>query len=289
MLEVRHFSKNLSLKSPTHFSKVGCPSNERGDEMSQTEPLDSTSKTEVLSPLALQALAPQPIPHHIAIIPDGNRRWAKERELKAEQGHASGADSLIDMVKGAKDIGVKVLTIFGFSTENGSRTPLEVEALMFLMERYLIEQREEMKKNGIRCCHIGDLNPLPDSLKQALKETEEATAQCGEIDFVVALNYGGRDDIRRAVQKLLMLCEKGELSSAQLTEDVISQHLDTYRWPDPDLLIRTSGEMRISNFLLWQASYSEFFHLDLFWPDFTPQHLLDVVVDYQKRNRRHGI
>ncbi|MCB1136981.1 MAG: di-trans,poly-cis-decaprenylcistransferase [Chlamydiia bacterium] len=243
---------------------------------------------EILSEEELSVLDPARIPQHIAIIPDGNRRWARNRHLSPEMGHHRGADSLTDIVKAAKDIGVKVLTIYGFSTENSSRPAFEVDALMFIMERYLVDKREDMVNSDIRCRSIGDIAHLPSSLIKALRETEAATAHCQSIDFVLALNYGGRDDIRRGVTRLVEDCMAGKIDKSSIDETVIAQYLDTAAWPDPDMMIRTSGEIRISNFLLWQASYTELCPLDVYWPDFTPQHLLKAVGDFQNRNRRHG-
>jgi undecaprenyl diphosphate synthase len=257
--------------------------------MSQSHSAVSATAPKYLSKEELSQVNPERVPHHVAIIPDGNRRWAKERGLASEKGHYQGADSLIDIVRAAKHIGIKIITVYGFSTENNKRSEFEVNALMYIMERYLIDQREEMVRNGIRCRSIGDIQGLPSPLVEALHETERATEACADIDLVLALNYGGRDEISRAVRGLARACVDGTLKPEEITEDVISQALETAAWPDPDLLIRTSGELRISNFLIWQVSYAELVPVDTYWPDFSPQALLKAILDYQHRHRRLGL
>lgn len=247
-----------------------------------------TSKLSIFKEEDLLCLDVSRIPAHIAIIPDGNRRWAKQRQMAPEMGHHRGADCLTDIVKAAKDMGVRVLTIFGFSTENHSRPNPEVEAVMFVIERYLIDKRQEMIENGIRCLSIGDTSSLPESVQKAMLDTAAATAHCQDVDFVLALNYGGRDDICRAVRGLAEDCQAGKLLPDQITEEAIARRLDTAQWPDPDMIIRTSGELRISNFLIWQASYSELCPVEVYWPDFSPIHLLKAVQSFQQRQRRHG-
>lgn len=235
----------------------------------------------------LRSVGPD-VPKHIAIIPDGNRRWAKREGLGPVKGHWKGADILLDIVKGARDIGVDVVTVYGFSTENWSRPKHEVLGLLHVLETYLREQRQPMIDNGVRLTSIGDVSRFPESMQEALKETAAATDHCKRINFVLALNYGGRDDMRRAICQLVEKGSRHELKPEDVTEELISQHLDTAPWPDPDLLIRTSGEMRISNYLLWQMSYSEIYVTDLLWPTFTPQDLLEAVRCYQERHRRLG-
>lgn len=229
-----------------------------------------------------------PIPHHIAIIPDGNRRWARGRDMKAQEGHWQGADSLIDIVRTAKAMGIRVLTIFGFSTENSTRSSEEVDAVMYIMERYLRGKVDDMTNHGIRCCSIGNTETLRPSLREALETAETATQHNRDIDFVLALNYGGRDDIRRACVNIAKDCVSGRVVPEDISEEVLADYLDTSPWPDPELLIRTSGEMRLSNFLLWQCSYTEIYTSDVLWPDFTPDHLHQAVAWFQKRTRRLG-
>lgn len=236
----------------------------------------------------LAQIDPQHIPVHIAVIPDGNRRWAKQRSFSVEEGHQQGCDVLLDVVEAAQKIGVKVFTFFTFSTENWLRPQEEVDALMKLLEIYLLEQKETMKRKGVCLKTIGDLNPIPEAVKLAIAEAKLATKECDKIDLVLAINYGGRDEIRRSIHRILDDYAQNKIKKEELTEDRISHYLDTAHWPDPDLFIRTSGEQRISNFLLWQLSYTEFYLPDILWPDFTPQHLIKAILSYQKRDRRLG-
>ena len=228
------------------------------------------------------------IPHHIAIIMDGNRRWASERGLPSMVGHWKGAENLSGIVRAASNLGVKVLTVYAFSTENWGRSPDEVDALMSLFKHYLEYQKDSMMEEGVRLETIGDITGLPLDLQEVLRETKQATASGNAIDLVLALNYGGRDDIRRAVVSMLEDCEKGQLQREEISEATIARYLDTAQWPDPDILIRTSGEKRQSNFLLWQLSYTEFYHTEILWPDFDAAALLKAVKEYQGRNRRLG-
>lgn len=228
------------------------------------------------------------IPSHIAIIMDGNRRWAKGRGLPHILGHWEGAETLTRIVRAASVLGVKVLTVYSFSTENWGRSKEEVEALMALIESYLVKQSRFMLQEGVKLDAIGALSALPKGLLQTLQETKELTAHCDRIELILALNYGGRDDIRRATQAIVQECMEGKLNKDEITEELFSCHLDTAKWKDPELLIRTSGEQRLSNFLLWQLSYSEVYISDVFWPDFTKNHLLEAILSYQKRERRGG-
>jgi undecaprenyl diphosphate synthase len=237
----------------------------------------------------LEKLDLSKIPKHIAIIPDGNRRWAKEAKRLITEGHHQGANNVITIVKAAKEIGIKRVTIYGFSTENWRRSLFEVEYLMRLIKRTLIEQREEYVKNGVRIQAIGNIDLLRGDILKAVIEAKEATAHNQSIDLVLALNYGGRDEIRRAICAILDDYEEKKVTKEMLTEEKISQYLDTAQAPDPDLLIRTSGESRISNFLLWQVSYAEIVVTDVLWPDFSSDNLLETMIKYQQRNRRRGV
>lgn len=228
------------------------------------------------------------IPRHIAIIPDGNRRWAKQRLAQPEDGHSAGSDILIDIVKSAKDIGVKTLTFFAFSTENWNRSPFEVQFLMELLVRLLDDQKESMIESGVRLSVIGDPSRLPNHLLHAIEEAKQATKDCRDVNLVLAINYGGRDDIRRAFLKMHEDCNNGSLNSNDVTEATISQYLDTYEWGDPDLFIRTSGELRVSNYLLWQIAYSEIYVAPVLWPDFRAPHLVQAIIEYQRRESRWG-
>jgi len=253
-----------------------------------TYPTYTETEKHIFSEKELALIDPKKIPHHVAIIMDGNRRWAKKRRKPVEVGHWQGAETLDQIVRAAIGLGIKALTVFSFSTENWNRQPEEVESLMHLLETYLINQRETMLKEGVRLKTIGNISRLPDNVRRALQETKEVTQRGDQIDLVLALNYGGRDDIRRATIRLIEEVESGRIQKDEITEQVISERLDTAEWPDPDILIRPSGDVRISNFLIWQISYSEIYYTDVLWPDFSKSHLLDAVIEFQKRNRRFG-
>jgi len=228
------------------------------------------------------------IPEHVAIIMDGNRRWAKGHGHPIEVGHWRGTETLDQIVRAASSLGIKTLTVYAFSTENWQRSPFEVDALMHLFETYLHNKREAMVKEGVQLKTIGDLSALPKSVQKALVQTKKATQHGNQIVLILALNYGGRDDIRRACVKLVEAIEEGRLKKRDITERAISQSLDTARWPDPDIVIRSSGDVRISNFLVWQISYSEIYYTDVLWPDFSKHHLLQAVIEFQTRKRRFG-
>lgn len=230
-----------------------------------------------------------PIPEHIAIIPDGNRRWAQQRSpLNLMQGHWAGASCVIPIVEAAADLGVKVLTIYSFSTENWHRNKEEIQTLFTIFKNYLDQNLHKMMELGVRFGTIGDLSPFPESLREQIEKTREATANGTTIDLVLAMNYGARDEMRRALMSMIGAVERGDLNKNQITEEVITNYLDTASYRDPELLIRTSGERRISNFLLWQLVYTEVYVTDVLWPNFTPRDLLDAVHDFQKRTRRLG-
>lgn len=224
------------------------------------------------------------VPCHIAIIPDGNRRWAKNHLLPAEKGHLAGADSVVRIVRAAKELGVKVLSLYSFSTENWKRPAKEIDYLMKIIQDYLVSYQEKLIEHNIRLSVIGRIDSLPDSLKTVIDQTMQKTGQCTGFDLVLAINYGGRDEIVRAICRMI----SNKVAPEDISEETISAHLDTRSWPDPDLVIRTSGEKRLSNFLLWQSSYSEVYVDNVAWPDFTPKHLLQAVCDYQTRERRLG-
>ena len=236
----------------------------------------------------LSLLDPSKIPKHVAIIMDGNRRWAKRQGLPAMMGHWKGAETLTKIVRAASELGIKTLTVYSFSTENWGRTREEVDALMHLFKIYLQKQRVPMQREGVRLDVIGDIKRLPSFVLEELEMSKVYTAHGKKIDLVLAMNYGGRDDIRRAFVAMMGDVERGRLSKEQVSEHLISQYLDTAKWPDPELLIRTSGERRQSNFLLWQLCYSEFYHTDVLWPDFDAHDLLQAVREHQLRQRRLG-
>ncbi len=247
----------------------------------------STEKA-VFTPQQLRTIDPSRIPKHIAIIPDGNRRWAKKNFIMTEQGHQAGANQLMTIVQAAIEIGISRLTFYIFSTENWSRPKNEINAQLRLLEKYLVEQRQRMVNNGIRFTTIGNLSPFSESVNRELQNSIHATVKSNKIDVVFALNYGGRDDITRAVREIVKEYDRGIIKAEDINEDFVSKHLDTKSQPDPDLLIRTSGEQRVSNFLLWQISYAEIYVCSALWPEFTPDHLLDAVHTYQNRERRLG-
>ncbi|HEV8051333.1 MAG TPA: polyprenyl diphosphate synthase [Parachlamydiaceae bacterium] len=244
--------------------------------------------TAIFSPEQLAAINKSKIPRHVAIIPDGNRRWAKSQQEGSEKGHEAGAGTLIEIVKAGKALGIKALTFYLFSTENWTRPQEEVAALMWLLQEFLKEQCAEMVAEGVRLQTIGNLDALPQEVLTVLEETIAATAHCNQIDMILALNYGSRDEIRRAFHHIIDHYDAGKFQKEDVTEKLISSYLDTKPWGDPDLLIRTSGEMRVSNFLLWQLSYTEIYVTELLWPEFKPKDLFDAVADFQKRERRLG-
>lgn len=235
-----------------------------------------------------RALDPSKIPLHIAIIPDGNRRYAKSHSLPIESGHIHGTEALITCIAAAKQLGIKTLTVFGLSTENWARPIDEVIHLIHIFETYFLKGQKTFQKENIRFRTIGNTSTLPNTLKKIIKDTEEITKENKDFEIVLAINYGGRDELCRAVQKISHDVQTLKLNAREISEATISAYLDTRELRDPDLLIRTSGEKRISNFLLWQTSYTEVYTEDVPWPEFTPQHLLQAIVDYQNRNRRKG-
>lgn len=228
------------------------------------------------------------IPKHVAIIMDGNRRWAKNQGLPSMVGHWHGAEALSKIVEVAASLGVQTLTVYAFSTENWKRSQEEVDSIMKLFRMYLIGQKDRMVREGVRLGTIGDTRRFPAQVKETLDDVKKATAGGDKIDLVLAVNYGARDDIRRALISIVEDCERGRLQKEDITEALIARYLDTAPWGDPELLIRTSGESRISNFLLWEISYAEVYITDVLWPDFNEQELMRAVAAYQKRERRVG-
>ncbi len=247
-----------------------------------------TDKESIYTQEDLALLDVQKIPNHIAIVMDGNRRWAKKKGVPPAMGHACGAEKLVGIVKGAIELGTKVLTVYGFSTENWSRSDEEVDTLISLIKEYLISQRSIMEKEGIRLHTIGDTSRFSKDLLDILQMTKVVTAAGRRFDLVLALNYGSRNEICRAVRDIIHDFMIGKIVKKEINEELLSQYLDTAQWGDPELFIRTSGEMRVSNFLLWQIAYTEISILDVTWPDFTPSYLLKAVLDFQRRDRRWG-
>ncbi|MGB3260939.1 isoprenyl transferase [Paenisporosarcina sp.] len=228
------------------------------------------------------------IPEHIAIIMDGNGRWAKKRALPRVAGHHEGMKTVRKITRLANDLGVGALTVYAFSTENWKRPKLEVDFIMRLPEEFLGTYLPELIEQNVRVVMMGENDTLPRHTQEAVRKAMEATKNNTGLILNFALNYGSRAEIAQAMQKIAQLVEEGSLSSSEVTEDLISQHLMTCELPEPDLLIRTSGEVRLSNFMLWQLAYTEFWFTETLWPDFDENCLLDAVDSYQNRNRRYG-
>jgi len=224
------------------------------------------------------------MPKHIAIIPDGNRRWANTNKRSLVDAYLEGAQTILRTTLAAKELGIPVLTLYSFSTENWRRPQEEIDLSMFLLDRHLSFYAPALIEKQIRLHVIGNLEPVPLFLQETVQKISDQTEGKSSLDLILAINYGGRDELVRAFSKLLESHKKGNTVS----EESISQALDTAAWPDPDLMIRTSGEKRLSNFLLWQSSYSELYTEQSQWPDFSPNHLLKAVTAYQERVRRKG-
>ncbi|MDI6709153.1 MAG: isoprenyl transferase [Thermoanaerobacterales bacterium] len=233
-------------------------------------------------------LDPHRLPLHIAIIMDGNRRWAEHRGLSAGEGHRAGAESLRDVVRFCGELGIPFLTVYAFSTENWKRPEDEVQALMHLLVEYLAREVDELDANGVRVRAIGRLAELPAAAQLALAAAEDRTAGNGHLTLTLALNYGGRAELVDAARRLAADAAAGRLYPQAIDEETLSQCLYAGDIPDPDLLIRPAGEFRVSNFLLWQIAYAEFWVTPVLWPDFRRQHLTEGLLEYQRRERRFG-
>ncbi|MEL6557268.1 MAG: isoprenyl transferase [Bacteroidota bacterium] len=228
------------------------------------------------------------IPKHIAIIMDGNGRWAKKKGAARIFGHRNAITAVRESSEFCAESGIKFLTLYAFSTENWSRPQDEVQGLMSLLVSTIKDELPTLMKNNIRLSSIGDISLLPAKTRDSLAKAKETTSKNTGLTLILALNYSGRWDIAQATKKISASIEKGELSANLIDENVINKYMDTYGIPDPELLIRTSGEMRISNFLLWQIAYTELFFTDVLWPDFRKKHLEEAINSYQKRERRFG-
>ena len=228
------------------------------------------------------------VPKHVAIILDGNGRWAKKRNMPRNYGHVQGSKTVEQIIEDGYNMGIEYITVYAFSTENWKRSQDEVDALMKLLGKYLIDCIERSTKNNMQVRVIGDKTGLDEKLVTKINELEETTKTATGLKFTIGINYGGRDEIRRAVAKLADKAVKGDIVPEDITEELINEHLDTAGLPDPDLLIRTSGEERLSNFLPWQLAYTEFYFTDVLWPDFTKEDLLDAIRYYNGRERRFG-
>lgn len=229
------------------------------------------------------------VPTHVAIIMDGNGRWARQRGLPRIAGHQRGIDAVTEVVDGCARKGVEFLSLFAFSSENWGRPQQEVDALMLLLIEYLSSQRQKMLDNGIRLRVIGDLSRMTEAVQQALAEAVQVTAAGKGLTLVLALSYGGRDEILRAVRRIVTQVQTGDLDPAWLNADIFAACLDLADMPPADLMIRTSGEMRLSNFLLWQSAYTELYFTDVLWPDFNLAELERAFADYCQRRRRFGL
>ena len=228
------------------------------------------------------------IPQHVAIILDGNGRWAKAKGMPRNYGHAQGSKNVEKICEEAWRMGIKYLTVYAFSTENWNRPKEEVNALMKLLRNYMKTCLKTAAKNDMKVRVIGDITKLDEDIQKRILELEEATKNNGGLNFQIAINYGSRDEITRAVRMLAEDVKEGKLMPEEVNEACIERYLDTHNIPDPDLLIRTSGEQRLSNYLLWQLAYTEFYFTDVPWPDFSKQELEKAIEQYNRRDRRYG-
>ena len=239
-------------------------------------------------PPQLSPQAKASLPTHVAVIMDGNGRWAKQRGLPRVEGHRLGAESVRTIVRAAGELGIKYLTLYAFSVENWSRPKDEVDMLMKYLARYLKTELNDLQKHNVRLAVIGQIYRLPEFVQEQLYKTQAALSKNNGITTILALSYGGRQEIVEAVRQIAAKARKGILEPEEITEQVVARHLYTHDIPDPDLLIRTSGEMRVSNFLLWQISYAEFVVTPTLWPDFRKAQFYEALEDYTRRHRRFG-
>jgi len=230
----------------------------------------------------------KPLPAHVAIIMDGNGRWARKKLLNRVKGHERGTETVRTIVKASREIGIRYLTLYAFSTENWQRPKAEVTALMTLLKRFLNSEKQEMLDQNIRLNTIGDTRKLPNGVRQILDETIAATAENTGLTLTLALSYGGRTELLNMVQEIASAVKHGQADVNAISEQMIAAALDTHGIPDPDIMIRTSGEIRISNFLLWQLAYTELFFTDTLWPDFSREEFEQILQAYQQRDRRYG-
>lgn len=233
-------------------------------------------------------MATKEVPKHIGIIMDGNGRWAKKKMLPRVLGHRQGAKTLDKLLNDAKGMGIEHITVYAFSTENWSRAEDEVKGIMGILREYINKYFRDYANSDFRVDSIGDLSKLAPDLQEDIAKLKEASKDKTGIHLTIAMNYGGRDEIKRAVQKIAQEIKDGKLDPEDITEELISDHLDSAGTPDPELIIRTSGELRTSNFLMWQSAYSEYYITDKLWPDFTIDDLKEAIRSYQGRDRRFG-
>ncbi len=228
------------------------------------------------------------VPEHVAIILDGNGRWAKKRHMPRNMGHTQGAKTVEDILEVADDLGIKYLTVYAFSTENWKRPELEVKALMGLLRKYLKDCLVRIMKNNMRIRVIGERSRLDKDIQEIIADVEEKSKNNTGLNFTIALNYGSRDEMVRAMKRMVDDCESGKLKKEDISEQTFNGYLDTWELPDPDLMIRTSGEQRLSNWMLWQLAYAEFYFTDVLWPDFDRAELINAIRFYNGRERRFG-
>ena len=245
-----------------------------------------TNPSHISTTLAVPDVAS--IPKHLAIIMDGNGRWAKQRGLPRVEGHRNGVESVRAIVRSAGEVGVKYLTLYAFSVENWNRPKDEVDTLMKYLARFLKNEIGELNRNNVKLDAVGQIWRLPEAVQQQLEKTKAALSKNTGLTLVLALSYGARTEIIEAVRELAAKARSGTIDPAEINERVFSEHLYTRHYPDPDLLIRTSGEMRVSNFLLWQISYAEFVVTPVLWPDFRKAQLYEALEEYARRHRRFG-
>jgi undecaprenyl diphosphate synthase len=238
--------------------------------------------------LHLSAEAKASLPTHVAIIMDGNGRWAKQRHLPRVEGHRHGVESVRAVVRAAGEAGIKYLTLYAFSVENWNRPKDEVDTLMKYLARFLRSEIAELNRNNVRLEVIGQIYRLPEFVQEQLKKTRAALEKNNGLTLILALSYGGRTELVEAIREISTKVKQGKIEAAEINEKTISEHLYTRHYPEPDLLIRTSGEMRVSNFLLWQISYSEFVVTPTLWPEFRGQQFFDALEEYGRRHRRFG-
>jgi undecaprenyl diphosphate synthase len=241
-----------------------------------------------MSALHLSPEAKANLPQHIAIIMDGNGRWAKQRHLPRVEGHRQGAESARTIIRAAGELGIKHLTLYAFSTENWNRPKDEVDTLMKYLIQYLKRETPDLNKSNVRLQVIGQIWRLPENVQEQVRKSIAALEKNNGLTLILALSYSGRSELVDAVRAIAAKAKEGRLDPSEVTERLISEHLHTRNWPDPDLLIRTSGEMRVSNFLLWQISYAEFVMTQTLWPDFRKGQLIEALEEYARRHRRFG-
>ncbi len=228
------------------------------------------------------------LPRHVAVIMDGNGRWARQRNLPRVEGHRMGAESVRAVIRTAGELGIKYLTLYAFSVENWNRPKDEVDTLMKYLAHYMKTEFAELNRSNVRLEVIGQIHRLPEFVQKQLKKTQEALSRNNGLTLIMALSYGGRTEIVDAVRNIAAKVKNGEIDPAEITEQVVADHLYTRKWPDPDVLIRTSGEMRVSNFLLWQISYAELIVTPTLWPDFRKPQFYAALEEYNCRHRRFG-